>query len=81
VELPAAEEHTYGQILKSSVLIGGSSVLNIGIGIVRTVIRLSSPQRPPRQSVGNGHDNIGNRTNIGITSTLNFLIALLFALS
>jgi PST family polysaccharide transporter len=36
VELPAAEEHTYGQILKSSVLIGGSTVLNIGIGIVRT---------------------------------------------
>src|SRR5262245_23807626 len=36
VELPAAEKHTYGQILKSSVLIGGSSVLNIGIGIVRT---------------------------------------------
>jgi antigen flippase len=36
VELPAAEKHTYGQILKSSVLIGGSSVLSIGIGIVRT---------------------------------------------
>jgi enterobacterial common antigen flippase len=36
VELPAAQKHTYGQILKSSVLIGGSSVLNIGIGIVRT---------------------------------------------
>src|SRR5262249_33058120 len=36
VELPAAEKHTYGQILKSSVLIGGSSLLNIGIGIVRT---------------------------------------------
>ena len=36
VELPAAEKHTYGQILKSLVLIGGSSVLNIGIGIVRT---------------------------------------------
>jgi enterobacterial common antigen flippase len=36
VELPAAEKHTYGQILKSSILIGGSSVLNIGIGIVRT---------------------------------------------
>src|SRR5262245_59605307 len=36
LELPAAEEHTYGQILKSSVLIGGSSLLNIGIGIVRT---------------------------------------------
>jgi PST family polysaccharide transporter len=27
---------TYGQIIKSSVLIGGSSVLNIGVGIVRT---------------------------------------------
>ena len=36
MELPAAEEHTYGQILKSSVLIGGSTVLGIGIGIVRT---------------------------------------------
>ena len=36
MELPAAEKHTYGQILKSLVLIGGSSVLNIGIGIVRT---------------------------------------------
>jgi enterobacterial common antigen flippase len=36
VELRAAETHTYGQILKSFVLIGGSSVLNIGIGIVRT---------------------------------------------
>jgi PST family polysaccharide transporter len=30
------EEHTYGQILKSSALIGGSSVLNIGISILRT---------------------------------------------
>ena len=36
MELPAAEKHTYGQILKSLVLIGGSSVLNIGIGIIRT---------------------------------------------
>lgn len=27
---------TYGQILKSSAVVGGSSVLNIGIGIVRT---------------------------------------------
>jgi PST family polysaccharide transporter len=36
VELSAVEKHTYAQILKSSVLIGGSSVLNIGIGIVRT---------------------------------------------
>jgi len=36
VDLPAAEKHSYGQILKSSVLIGGSSVVNIGIGIVRT---------------------------------------------
>ena len=31
-----ARHHTYGQILKSSALIGGSSVLNIGIGIIRT---------------------------------------------
>jgi len=30
------EKHTYGQILKSSALIGGSSVLNIAIGIIRT---------------------------------------------
>ena len=35
-ELPAAEKHSYGQILKSSVLIGGSSVMNIAISIVRT---------------------------------------------
>jgi len=33
-----AEKHTYGQILKSSALVGGSSVLNIGIGIVRTKV-------------------------------------------
>jgi PST family polysaccharide transporter len=32
----AAEKHTYGQILKSSALIGGSSVMNIAFGIVRT---------------------------------------------
>ena len=35
-ESPAADKHTYGQILKSSALIGGSSVLNLGIGMVRT---------------------------------------------
>ena len=34
--IATAEKNTYGQILKSSVLIGGSSVLNIAIGIVRT---------------------------------------------
>jgi enterobacterial common antigen flippase len=39
--LPASPEgekrkQTYGQILKSSAVIGGSSVMNIGIGIVRT---------------------------------------------
>jgi len=33
---PVAENHTYGQILKSSALIGGSSVLTIAVGIVRT---------------------------------------------
>jgi len=31
-----AEENSYGQILKSSALIGGSQVVNIAIGIVRT---------------------------------------------
>ena len=31
-------EHTYGQILKSSAIIGGSTVLKVGIGIVRTKI-------------------------------------------
>ena len=31
----AAGKHSYGQILKSSVLIGGSSVVKIGISIVR----------------------------------------------
>jgi len=31
-----AKKHSYGQILKSSALIGGSSVLNIGLGMVRT---------------------------------------------
>lgn len=30
------EKHTYGQILKSSALIGGSSVLSIAIRIVQT---------------------------------------------
>jgi enterobacterial common antigen flippase len=40
-ETPAATTETgrhksYGQILKSSVLIGGSSVLTIGIGVIRT---------------------------------------------
>jgi PST family polysaccharide transporter len=32
------EKHTYDQILKSSALVGGSSVLNIAIGIVRTKV-------------------------------------------
>jgi len=31
-------ENTYGQILKSSALIGASSVFNVGVGIVRTKI-------------------------------------------
>src|SRR5262245_50447097 len=30
-----ARTHTYGQILKSSALIGGSSVINIAVSIVR----------------------------------------------
>jgi PST family polysaccharide transporter len=34
----ARSKHTYGQILKSSALMGGSSVFNVGVGIVRTKI-------------------------------------------
>lgn len=34
--IPSTGKHTYGQILKSSAIIGGSSVVSIGIGIVRT---------------------------------------------
>lgn len=30
------EKNTYGQVLKSSALVGGSSLVNIGIGIART---------------------------------------------
>ncbi|HEY7302949.1 MAG TPA: O-antigen translocase [Bryobacteraceae bacterium] len=37
-EARPAEKSTYGQILKSSALIGGSSALNIAIGIVRTKV-------------------------------------------
>jgi antigen flippase len=36
--LPPSAKGTYGQILKSSAIIGGSSVLNIAVGIVRTKI-------------------------------------------
>src|SRR5438034_6388645 len=32
---PARGTHTYGQILKSSALIGGSSVINVAVNIVR----------------------------------------------
>jgi enterobacterial common antigen flippase len=35
-EVSQPRQHSYGQILKSSALIGGSSVINIGLGIVRT---------------------------------------------
>jgi enterobacterial common antigen flippase len=35
-EATVPKEHTYSQILKSTALIGGSTVVNIGIGIVRT---------------------------------------------
>src|SRR5579864_8669901 len=33
---PAPEKHSYGQILKSSALLGGASAVNIALGIVRT---------------------------------------------
>lgn len=37
-QVTPAEKHTYGQILKSSALVGGSSILNIGVGILRTKV-------------------------------------------
>ena len=37
-ELAAAPKRSYGQILRSSALIGGSSLLNIGFGIIRTKV-------------------------------------------
>src|SRR6516165_2650166 len=36
ITAPPAKKQTYGQILKSSAIVGGSTVLNVGIGIVRT---------------------------------------------
>ena len=38
VRLNEARGRTYGQILKSSAMIGGASVLNIGLGVVRTKV-------------------------------------------
>jgi enterobacterial common antigen flippase len=38
VDVREEEKHSYWQILKSLVLIGGSSALNIGIGVVRTKV-------------------------------------------
>ena len=35
-EPPQADEKSYSQILKSTALVGGSSVVNIAMGIVRT---------------------------------------------
>jgi antigen flippase len=36
VPIPEGGEPSYGQILKSSALIGGTTMLNIGVGIIRT---------------------------------------------
>src|SRR5580692_12262584 len=36
--LKTNEKSTYGQILKSSAIIGGASALNIGFGIIRTKV-------------------------------------------
>lgn len=36
VNVNSTGKHSYGQILKSSALIGGSSAFNIGLGIIRT---------------------------------------------
>jgi O-antigen/teichoic acid export membrane protein len=36
VDVSKSDKNTYGQILKSSALVGGSSVMNVGLGMVRT---------------------------------------------
>jgi enterobacterial common antigen flippase len=38
LDLPARDRSSYGQILWSSVLIGGTSLINVAIGIVRTKV-------------------------------------------
>jgi PST family polysaccharide transporter len=38
VRAPSDQKHSYNQILKSSALVGGSSVLKIAIGVVRTKV-------------------------------------------
>lgn len=35
---PAARKSTYGEILNASAIVGGSTVINVGIGIVRTKV-------------------------------------------
>ncbi len=35
-QMATPEKHSYGQILKSSALVGGSSAVNIALGIIRT---------------------------------------------
>ena len=37
-ELPTQGKKTYGQILKSSAIIGGSSAVNLALSIVRTKV-------------------------------------------
>ena len=34
--MPPVAKHSYGQILRSSATIGGASIVNLAIGIVRT---------------------------------------------
>lgn len=36
IPVSVPKKQTYGQILKSSAIVGGSTVLNVGIGIIRT---------------------------------------------
>ena len=41
VAAQGSEKHSYGQIVKSSALIGGSSIINICFGIIRTKVMAS----------------------------------------
>jgi enterobacterial common antigen flippase len=72
VEPSPAAKRSYGQILKSSALIGGSSVLNIGFGIIRTkaMALLLGPQGVGLFGLYNSvYDLVRNLAGMGINNS------------
>ncbi len=67
-----AEKSTYGQILKSSALIGGSSAINVAVGIVRVkcMALLLGPAGVGLMSIYNSIVDLGhNFAGMGISSS------------